>query len=32
MVTTKVEESTVGRTVTANFEHQICDRCGNIAK
>ena len=21
----------VGRTVTADFEHQICDRCGNLA-
>lgn len=28
----KCKGGAVGRTVTADFEHQICDRCGNIAK
>lgn len=27
----KCKGGAVGRTVTADFEHQICDRCGNIA-
>lgn len=27
----KCKGSAVGRTVTFDFEHQICDRCGNIA-
>lgn len=26
------QEGPRGRTVTADFEHQICDRCGNISK
>jgi hypothetical protein len=28
----KCKGGAVGRTVTADFEHQICDKCGNIAK
>jgi hypothetical protein len=28
----KCKGGAVGRTVTSDFEHQICDRCGNIAK
>ena len=27
----KCKGGAVGRTVTADFEHQICDKCGNIA-
>ena len=27
----KCKGGAVGRTVTSDFEHQICDRCGNIA-
>lgn len=26
------KEGPRGRTVTADFEHQVCDRCGLIAK
>jgi hypothetical protein len=28
----KCKGGAFGRTVTADFEHQICDKCGNIAK
>jgi len=27
----KCKGGAVGRNVTADFEHQICDKCGNIA-